>query len=302
MTIASNRLTTRVEDLTINDDLTVTDDATITDDLTVSGTATVAENLGVGSAAAPNLGGNGAAVTVSAGVAGAVNPARVEIQGSKTTDVTFGVLDYYHQANRVARIATLRAGANDSGSMSFNVAAAGVLGEYMAVTSAGRTTFPLNQAKAVVSGGAVTSFAVSSLLGNTDKLWQFAIFIINANASDTDMYIRPNGGTSNQVSVYMYNSGAAVTAGTDTSLYIGTVRASSQAYFYGTIKADAANGRRFYHSQGYTDTGGTDDRSLYASGVWQESSTEMTSLTILSSTATGIANDSYCVLYRPYPM
>jgi hypothetical protein len=296
MTLASNRFAGTLEDITVSDDATVGDDLTVTDDLTVSGKATVAEDIGAGTLV-PNLGGNGRAVTVSSGTTGALNPGRVEIQGSKTTDATFGVLDYYHQANRVARISSARSGADNSGTLSVNVASAGVLAEAIAISKLAGVTFPGNVHTATVAGAATADLTVSGLLGNTETIMDVLIFLKNSAASDKDIYLRPNAVTSNLVSVYEYNSGAAFTAGTDTQIFLGTLRLSATLTIVGRIKADATSGRRFFFFTSYSDTTGTDDRSVRTEGVWQESSTELTSLNVHTSAAQ-LDIGSFITVYR----
>jgi hypothetical protein len=92
-------------------------------------------NVGIGTSS-PNLNGFNKELTVSAGTSGTAR-AGINIQGSRTTDSTFGALSYYHQANLVGSIEMIRGGADNSGAMQFFTANAGSLAERMRITSSG---------------------------------------------------------------------------------------------------------------------------------------------------------------------
>jgi hypothetical protein len=83
-----------------------------------------------------NLNGFNKELTVSAGTSGTAR-AGINIQGSRTTDSTFGALSYYHQANLVGSVEMIRGGADNSGIMQFFTANAGTTAERMRIDSSG---------------------------------------------------------------------------------------------------------------------------------------------------------------------
>lgn len=62
----------------------------------------------------PNLGASGRALTVSAGTSGD-HVARLEVQGSRTSDAVVSILDFFNQAFRLMRLAVNRAGDPSNG-------------------------------------------------------------------------------------------------------------------------------------------------------------------------------------------
>ena len=74
-------------------------------------------NVGIGTTS-PNLGGDRRALTVSAGTSGDWI-ARLEVQGTRSTDNMYGALDFYHKANNTASIESYRSGADDAGNLTF---------------------------------------------------------------------------------------------------------------------------------------------------------------------------------------
>jgi len=135
-----------------------------------------AGNLGLGTAT-PNIGGNGLAATISSGTAGALNPARLELQGSRVADGTFAVVDGYHQANRVGRVAFLRDGADNSGSLALLTANAGALGQWVTISATGATTL----GGQVVSGDSIS--AGNLTLSSTTHATKGKIFLGSAATS-----------------------------------------------------------------------------------------------------------------------
>lgn len=99
----------------------------------------IATGVGVGTTT-PNIQGSAMALTVTGGVTGDARAA-VEIQGSRTTDATFGALRFYNQTTQSAAITADRAGANDTASLSFFTKATspGTLTEVLRLTSTGLT-------------------------------------------------------------------------------------------------------------------------------------------------------------------
>jgi hypothetical protein len=92
-------------------------------------------DVGIGTTS-PNLNSFNKELTVSAGTSGTAR-AGINIQGSRTTDSTFGALSYYHQANLVGSVEMIRGGADNSGIMQFFTANAGTIAERMRITAAG---------------------------------------------------------------------------------------------------------------------------------------------------------------------
>jgi hypothetical protein len=93
-------------------------------------------NLGVGTTS-PALAGYNKEISVSAGTSGTAR-AGINIQGSRTTDSTFGALTFFHQANNVGSIEMIRGGADNSGVMQFFTANSGTIAERARIGSTGR--------------------------------------------------------------------------------------------------------------------------------------------------------------------
>jgi hypothetical protein len=79
-------------------------------------------------------------LTVSGGTSGTSRGA-INIQGSRTTNSTFGSFAFYHQTNYVAGIESSRAGADNSGNLQFFTTNGGVTGERLTISSTGEATF-----------------------------------------------------------------------------------------------------------------------------------------------------------------
>jgi hypothetical protein len=79
-------------------------------------------------------------LTVSGGTTG-TSRAAINIQGSRTTNSTFGSFAFYHQTNYVAGIESSRAGADNSGNLQFFTTNAGITGERLTIDSTGAATF-----------------------------------------------------------------------------------------------------------------------------------------------------------------
>jgi hypothetical protein len=118
---------------------------------------TSAGDVGVGTTS-PNLNSFNKELTVSAGTSGTAR-AGINIQGSRTTDSTFGALSYYHQANLVGSIEMIRGGADNSGAMQFFTANAGSLAERMRIDSSGNVGIGTNSpgVKLDIRGGGGTA-------------------------------------------------------------------------------------------------------------------------------------------------
>jgi hypothetical protein len=123
---------------------------------TTAVTIDTSQNVGIGTSS-PNLNGFNKELTVSAGTSGTAR-AGINIQGSRTTDSTFGALSYYHQANLVGSIEMIRGGADNSGAMQFFTANAGSLAERMRIDSSGN-----------VGIGTTSQFASSSVTVRKDQ-------------------------------------------------------------------------------------------------------------------------------------
>jgi hypothetical protein len=79
-------------------------------------------------------------LTVSGGTSGTSRGA-INIQGSRTTNSTFGSFAFFHQTNYVAGIESSRAGADNSGNLQFFTTNGGVTGERLTISSTGEATF-----------------------------------------------------------------------------------------------------------------------------------------------------------------
>jgi hypothetical protein len=124
---------------------------------------TAAGDVGIGTSS-PNLNSFNKELTVSAGTSGTAR-AGINIQGSRTTDSTFGALSYYHQANLVGSVEMIRGGADNSGIMQFFTANAGTAAERMRITSAGNVGIGTSSPESilhVVSATNTTQLSISN--------------------------------------------------------------------------------------------------------------------------------------------
>jgi hypothetical protein len=153
---------------------------------------TSAGDVGVGTSS-PNLNSFNKELTVSAGTSGTAR-AGINIQGSRTTDSTFGALSYYHQANIVGSVEMIRGGADNSGIMQFFTANAGTIAERMRITSTGNVGIgrtPTSQ-KLEVEGG-VRSNSTASGTAFTLSQGGTVAYLETTGTSATPITIYTNG-------------------------------------------------------------------------------------------------------------
>lgn len=157
---------------------------------------------------------------------------------------------------------------------------------------------------------AVTSVTFSGLDGDADEIylliWQMKHPAGGVGAAD--MTVRPNGLTTNQTGVRVPMSTGTVSASTRTVMDLGRVGQGDgedgvgRAVFMAikSINSVARRRQMFSESVEYLGSGPSTAR-WQASSTWNETSTNITSLEIVSSVASAIASGSRFSLYKAGP-
>jgi hypothetical protein len=160
-----------------------------------------------------------------------------------------------------------------------------------------------------VSGAAVQSVTFSGLNGDSDRFYLLKIKLKKGTSSNTSYYLRPNSVTTNLSSqmfaVYRANDGTGGQSnGPDSTIYIGgTSWASGTWDFNAYISAEKTVPRLFNirHDKWANNGTGAGQTQLAMSSItgrWNETTTNMTSLQIYASVASGIAVGSEFHLYK----
>jgi hypothetical protein len=193
-------------------------------------------------------------LTVSGGTSGTSRGA-INIQGSRTTNSTFGSFAFFHQTNYVAGIESSRAGADNSGNLQFFTTNGGVTGERLTLSSTGAATFSssVTATQFVANGNSTGGFeglrivnastgAAQIVLNNSAQSW-----LINTR---TDNHFSIFNATSS-TTPFLITTGGNVLIGTETDN-------SNKLRVNGSIWADGAatlNGNfRIINSNGFNDS------------------------------------------------
>jgi hypothetical protein len=167
--------------------------ASFTGDLTIDTNTLFVDSannsVGIGTLI-PKFQGFNRELTVSGGISGTSRGA-INIQGSRTTNSTFGSFAFFHQTNYVAGIESSRAGADNSGNLQFFTTNEGVTGERLTLASTGAATFSSSVTAGgniQTSGNANTYVKATGFISN--QLGQLSDF----GASDAGYYIVAGGG------------------------------------------------------------------------------------------------------------
>lgn len=140
------------------------------------------------------------------------------------------------------------------------------------------------------AAAAVTSFAFTGLTGDSDGGYEIE-WVINATTTAI-ITLQPNALATNQTTYKLEVAGATVAGSTRTDLYLGTVAAG---WNYGRCRLTSRTGRnRFLTSTNHW----LGNASTHNTGEWRETSTAITSLTIVSSVASSIDAGSRATLLK----
>jgi len=145
-----------------------------------------------------------------------------------------------------------------------------------------------------------TSYTFSGLDGNTDGVYKMIAQIKNGTGATRFYTIRPNGATSNISSAYHVAGNAVNSAAADTVWYLCGATASGwgqgEALIYAIQSSHSVSlPRSFQSMSGYTD--GV-MKVLNCVGLWNETSTNLTSLDVVADASNGIADGSVISLYK----
>ena len=150
--------------------------------------------------------------------------------------------------------------------------------------------------------GNTTTVTFSGLDGNTDGVYRLIAKILN-NSGGTPFYkIAPNGATTNIIGQQLYGSGASPSASGQAFLTIGFANANAK-WFRASIDIDARkNPNSIASPMTYSGTffnfDGTNPFAGTVGGEWTETSTNITTLDVVSSIASGIGDGSELWLYK----
>jgi hypothetical protein len=150
-----------------------------------------------------------------------------------------------------------------------------------------------------VSGAAVTTVTFSSLSGDSD-CWYYVACRILMNGAAGDMEIRPNSISANQDRVTMTFDGTAGSHGGGADLRIAQPTASSVTFAEMLLCAASGlerGGVVLSVRETASGAGGVEDASVSAA-IWNDLTTNVTTLVVNSQTASGIGIGSSFSLYR----
>ena len=152
-------------------------------------------------------------------------------------------------------------------------------------------------ATSVVFGSAGNGAFLRALDGDVDETYVINFSILKGTTSVFD--IRPNGLTSNLSREKVLSDGGTVTGGSASSWdFTGSGGALDR--FSGSMQIRAKTGipRSIFSSSVDMDVGAGDVRANYMVGMWDDTTTNITSFSIVSSQANGILAGSTFELYR----
>lgn len=150
---------------------------------------------------------------------------------------------------------------------------------------------------------AVTSVTFSGLDGDTDEIYILSGRIKNGTASSCRYEIRPNGITTNQNTAIAEFTGSAIN-----HLDIGALVMARETFgsgtvlFFNTIHARKAEGgnalERYVRVRSSFRSGAATVYGDIMAGIWDETATNITSLDIVATVASGIGAGSRIALFR----
>jgi len=153
-------------------------------------------------------------------------------------------------------------------------------------------------------GSAETSFSFSGLTGDTDVIYQIRGMIVNAINGSNNIFMQPNADATaanydnEQGFDENGSAGASNTGGSATGIQlINAKNLNDITVFFGELYAKTGVNRTYVGFCG--DAMGATFDSLRQTGVWKNTATQITSLTIIDSSATGIGVGSHFELWTP---
>ncbi len=143
----------------------------------------------------------------------------------------------------------------------------------------------------------------SGLDGNTDAVYRMVGRIVVSGAAE-DVTLRPNGISTNQDSIIISQSGSAVSRGTSTDLKLvdtfssgGTLQ-TFDAIFWAKNDPNSIAVNRTLQSEFGLYTATLPERVGQIRGLWDEDSTNVTSLVVHGQAADTIRDGSTVALYK----
>lgn len=147
----------------------------------------------------------------------------------------------------------------------------------------------------------VTSYTFSGLNGDTDEMWFFMYRLVKDASGAQTTYFRPNGTTTNQRCRWFYTgSGGFVSNNLDTAGGLvlspngGAANETDSGYGYIHCKKDYLRSASYHAIESNT----TDLFVVSYGWRWNETSTNITSMVLISTATNGIGAGSYLRLYR----
>jgi len=139
---------------------------------------------------------------------------------------------------------------------------------------------------------------LSGLDGDLDKIYLLVLLIKDASGYPQVVLLYPNALTTNLSCQMLRADGTTVSAGRDTiHIRLGDIDVGyAQGFFSSIIYAESGVQRRTFTPNSYR--GGTAINWLAYAGLWNDTTTKITSLRLESSRTNGIGAGSKIILYR----
>lgn len=145
-----------------------------------------------------------------------------------------------------------------------------------------------------------TSVTFSSLDGNAEGVYRLVTRILNRSGSTASYTLRPNGATTNQNSSRGYSNNGSGGNDTTTTLRFAECENNmdivSQTDFFARCDPDSIATKRWYTGHYTAFSAGV--IVAMVGGRWNETSTNMTTLEVVSSVSNGLGEGSEITLYK----
>lgn len=145
----------------------------------------------------------------------------------------------------------------------------------------------------------------SGLDGNDERVYFGTFSIINRDeSSDADYYIRPNGSNTNCVSSLLrwYSTSHSGVNQNSEIQFVDAISPDEYVqgffYFFAMCSSEEESFARFSMGRAVTDESGSNAYAWAHAGYWSDTSTNLTSLRIYSSSSRGLGTGSEIVLYK----
>jgi hypothetical protein len=165
--------------------------------------------------------------------------------------------------------------------------------------SAGSSGLTLVETKVIAANATTVTF--SGLDGNTDGTYLLVMNMKNGSASFCTYLLRPNGATTNMTFVRNTFNAAGTAQSGDTkwwsALADANVWGSSQTIIHASQTSHSVSlVRKMETAMSYSNSGALN--GLTGTGLWNETSTNITSLDVVADQANGIGDGSLLSLYK----